>query len=52
MRHPGILLLLLERKVEGKNWVNKHRVPYIEQIVHVSYKSHTEMKELAFIREE
>ena len=52
VRHPGILLLLLEGKVEGKNWVGRHRVPYIKQIVQdVGCKSYVEMKELALMRE-
>ena len=52
VRHPGMLLLLLKGKVEGKNWVGRHRIPYIRQIVQdVGYKSYAEMKELALIRE-
>ena len=47
-----MLLLLLEGKGEGKNWVGRHRIPYIKLIVQdVGFKSYPEMKELALIRE-
>ena len=52
IRHPGILMLMLEGMVEGKNWVGRHRFPYIKQIWEdVGCKNYREMKELAFNRE-
>ena len=49
-----MLLLLLEGKVEGTNWVGRHRILYIKQIdvQDVWCKSYAEMKELALRRKE
>ena len=52
LRHPGIVALILEGQVEGKNCVGRPRLEYVKQIVgDVGCRGYTEMKRLALDRE-
>ncbi len=51
LRHPGILAVLIEGMVEGKNWKGRQRMSYEEQIMKdTGCKSYLEMKRLAYDR--
>jgi hypothetical protein len=53
MRHEGLLKLIIEGSIEGKNHRGRPKLEYIQQIIKdQGYNSYVEMKRKADDREE
>ena len=51
LRHPGLVNIALEGKIEGKNCRGRPRLDYVRQIINdVGCRNYKEMKELAQVR--